>query len=70
MKNENFELLSAALRSIGGNFDVPTLELIFLVNEEIKSKGDHVSIGDIRKVSQKIAQKYGIEKNGEGQRKS
>ena len=29
METKNLELISAALRTIGGNFDVPTLDLIF-----------------------------------------
>ncbi|WP_375587726.1 hypothetical protein [Flagellimonas aurea] len=63
MKEENMdtkklELLSAALRTLGGNFDVPTLEMIFSLKEEIDTKGEAISIGEVRAVSQKIAKKY------------
>ncbi len=57
-------LLSAALRTIGGNFDVPTLDLIFSVADEVGKNGDKVSIGDVRKISQRIAKKYQVQQDG------
>lgn len=54
----NLELLSSALRTVGGNFDVPTLELIFAVNDVIKEKGVDISIGEIVSLSNQIAEKY------------
>ncbi|MGB5820726.1 MAG: hypothetical protein WBG90_14670 [Saonia sp.] len=63
MEKRTLELLSAALRTVGGNFDVPTLDLILSVLEEVKTKGEDVSIGDIKSISQKIAGKYGIDNN-------
>lgn len=58
MDTKKLELLSAALRTLGGNFDVPTLEMIFSLKEEIDAKGEAISIGEVRAVSQKIAEKY------------
>ena len=58
MEEQKMELLSAALRTIGGNFDVPTLDLIFKVAEEINKNGESISIGDVRNLSKQIAQKY------------
>jgi hypothetical protein len=62
MDIKNLELLSAALRTIGGNFDIPTLELIFSVMKEIEERGEEISIGDVRAISGKIAKKYNLEK--------
>jgi len=58
MDTKKLDLLSAALRTLGGNFDVPTLEMIFSLKEEIDTKGEAISIGEVRAVSQKIAEKY------------
>ena len=58
METKHLELISAALRTIGGNFDVPTLDLIFSVAEAVNKNGDQISIGDIRKISEQLAQKY------------
>ena len=58
MKDRDLELVSAALRTIGGNFDVPTLDLIFAVLEQVKIKGEGISIGDVRAISSKIELKY------------
>lgn len=58
MKNNNLELLSSALRTVGGNFDVPTLDLIFSVKDLIDAKGAEISIGEIGLISNQIAEKY------------
>lgn len=60
--NQNLELLSSALRSIGANFDVPTLDLIMTVNELVKKKGMDLSLGDVGEISNNIAQKYQLNK--------
>ena len=54
----NLELLSSALRTIGANFDVPTLELILAVKELVDAKGADISIGEIGTISNAIAEKY------------
>lgn len=61
MEKHPLELLSAALRTVGGNFDVPTLDLILSVLEETKNKGENISIGDVKLISRKIAEKYGLD---------
>jgi len=68
LANENqLQLLSAALRTVGGNFDVPTLDLILSVLEEVKSKGDTISIGDVKELSQKVMEKYKVDEQNMGQ---
>ncbi|MCK8523072.1 hypothetical protein M0D21_15955 [Aquimarina sp. D1M17] len=56
--NNNLELLSSALRTVGGNFDIPTLDLILSVKDLVDAKGTDVSIGEIGAVSNAIAEKY------------
>ena len=56
----NLELLSSALRTIGANFDVPTLELILAVKELVDAKGADISIGEIGAISNVIAEKYNL----------
>lgn len=58
MKNNNLDLLSSALRSVGGNFDVPTLDLVLSVKELVDQKGTEVSIGEIGALAASIADKY------------
>jgi hypothetical protein len=58
MNLKKLELLSAALRTIGGNFDIPTLHLIFSVYEEIDKKGENISIGEVKRISEEIAKIY------------
>ena len=60
MDTKSLELLSAALRTLGGNFDVPTLDLILSVQEEIMSKGESISIGDVKALNERIMAKYKI----------
>ncbi len=60
MQNNNLELLSSALRAVGGNFDIPTLDLILSVKELVDKKGDEISIKEIATVSNKIAEKYTV----------
>ena len=60
--SQNLELLSSALRSIGANFDVPTLDLIMTVNSLIEKKGMDVSFGEIGEISNAIAEKYQLNK--------
>lgn len=60
--SQNLELLSSALRSIGANFDVPTLDLIMTVNDLIKEKGVNVSFGEVGELSNNIAEKYQLNK--------
>lgn len=55
---QTLEMLSAALRTVGGNFDIPTLDLILSVLEEVKSKGNAISIGDVKELSRKVMDKY------------
>lgn len=62
MDNHTLELLSVSLRTVGGNFDIPTLDLILTVLDEVKTKGEKISIGDVKGISQEIAKKYGIDK--------
>ena len=52
------ELLSSALRTIGANFDVPTLELILKVHEKVIEKGADISLSEIGTISSDIAEKY------------
>ena len=65
MKNDNLELLSSALRAVGGNFDVPTLDLILSVKALLDEKGEAISLGDINVISGKIARKYGMDRSPE-----
>ncbi len=58
MDNNNLELLSSALRTVGANFDVPTLELIMVIKELIEQKGAEISLGEIGAISNQIAEKY------------
>lgn len=60
--SQNLELLSSALRSIGANFDVPTLDLILTINELVNEKGLDISLGDVGKISNAIAEKYQLNK--------
>ncbi|MEP2059158.1 MAG: hypothetical protein ABJJ05_15205 [Maribacter litoralis] len=62
MDNKTLELLSASLRTVGGNFDIPTLDLILTVLDKVKAKGESISIGDVKGISKEIAKKYGIDK--------
>ncbi len=62
MKNNELQLLSAALRTIGGDFDIPTLDLILNVLEAVKTKGEAISIGDVKGISAQIAKKYELDK--------
>jgi len=61
--NNNLELLSSALRSIGADFDVPTLDLVLTVNELVGEKGLNISIGEVGEISNQIAEKYQLNKN-------
>lgn len=64
---KQLQLLSAALRTVGGNFDVPTLDLILSVLEEIKIKGETISIGDVNELSKTIFEKYKVNEQKPGQ---
>lgn len=61
--NNNLELLSSALRTVGANFDVPTLDLIMTVNELVNQKGLDISLGEVGEISNRIAEKYQLNKN-------
>ncbi|WP_010177710.1 hypothetical protein [Aquimarina agarilytica] len=61
--NNNLELLSSALRTVGANFDVPTLDLIMTVNELVNQKGLDISLGEVGEISNMIAEKYQLNKN-------
>ncbi len=61
--NNNLELLSSALRTVGANFDVPTLDLIMTVNELVNQKGLDLSLGEVGEISNMIAEKYQLNKN-------
>ena len=58
MKNENLELLASALRTAGGNFDIPTLDLILTIKELVDEKGIDISLGDIGTVRNEVASRY------------
>lgn len=60
MENRNLELLASALRTAGGNFDIPTLDLILSIKQLVDEKGADISIGEIASVSNQIAQKYQV----------
>lgn len=58
MKNENLEVLASALRTAGGNFDIPTLDLILTIKELVDEKGTDISLGDIGSIRNEIASRY------------
>lgn len=64
MENKNLDLLASALRTAGGNFDIPTLDLILSIKQLVDEKGADISIGEIAAVSQEVAQKYQPPANG------
>ncbi|WP_136468752.1 hypothetical protein [Flagellimonas onchidii] len=58
MDIQKLELLSAALRTVGGNFDVPTLDLILTVLKEVENKGGDISIGNVKAIAAQVMEKY------------
>ena len=58
MENNNLDLLASALRTAGGNFDIPTLDLILSIKQLVDEKGADISIGEIAAISNQVAQKY------------
>ncbi|MBW8242517.1 hypothetical protein K1F50_06860 [Muricauda oceani] len=58
MKERKLELLSAALRTVGGNFDIATLDLIFTVSVELEKKGENMTLGEVKTISTKVMKKY------------
>ena len=58
MEHNNLELLASALRTAGGNFDIPTLDLILSIKNLVDEKGADISIGEIATISSQVAQKY------------
>ncbi|MEL6537218.1 MAG: hypothetical protein AAFQ98_17485 [Bacteroidota bacterium] len=58
MENTNLDLLASALRTAGGNFDIPTLDLILSLKKLVDEKGAEISLGEIAAISNQVAQKY------------
>lgn len=59
---KELELLSSSLRVLGLNLDIPTLDLIFTLQQELNKKEANISLAEIHKLSAEIAQKYKLEK--------
>ncbi|MEN1784309.1 MAG: hypothetical protein AAGF77_04135 [Bacteroidota bacterium] len=64
VNEKQLQLLAAALRTLGGTFDVPTLHLIFAVGEAVAEKGEDLSIGEVRAISERLAKQYQPKEEG------
>jgi len=64
MVHKNLDLLASALRTAGGNFDIPTLDLILSIKTLIDEKGADISLGEIANISSAVAQKYQMKSDG------
>lgn len=62
MKIEELELLASSLRVLGLNIEIPTLELIFVLNNELKEKKMNISLGEIQQLGMEIKHKYNLDR--------